>query len=186
MSSWRTEKGQAMSKQATSAGEEPVTPAGTAESAPSGEQSLQAKADAGVIAQRLQWLIEQKRKPSGKKYSYREIIRGMEKQSGVSISVGYLSQLVTGVRTNPMMDAVQALAGFFDVPLSYFDAHESTEETNEQLKLVAALQHAGVQDVAMRTVGLPPESVKLVLSMIDRVREVEGLPPAESATGGVG
>jgi hypothetical protein len=78
-----------------------------------------------------------------------------------------------------MMDAVQALAKFFEVPLSYFDAHENTAETNEQLKLVAALQHAGVQDVAMRTVGLPPESIDLVLSMIDRVRQVEGLPPAE-------
>jgi hypothetical protein len=31
----------------------------------------------------------------------------------------------------------------------------------------------------MRTVGLPPESVKLVLDMIDRVRMIEGLPPAE-------
>src|SRR5207302_9297141 len=108
-------------------------------------------------------------------------LKAIDEQGGPSMSVGYLSQLVTGVRANPMMDAVQALAKFFEVPLSYFDAHEDTEETNEQLKLVAALQHAGVQDVAMRTVGLPPESVKLVLSMIDRVREVEGLPPGESA-----
>ena len=82
-----------------------------------------------------------------------------------------------------MMDAVQALAKFFEVPLSYFDAHENTAETNAQLKLIAALQHAGVEDVAMRTVGLPPESVALILGMIDRVRQVEGLPPAGNASG---
>ena len=167
-----------MSKQAKGAGEEPATPA-----APDEPTSPRAgTADPGVIAERLQYLFENKRKPDGKKHSYREAIRAIEDSGGASISVGYLSQLVNGVRTNPMMDAIQGLAKFFGVPLSYFDEHEDTEETNEQLKLVAALQHAGVQDVAMRTVGLPPESVKLVLSMIDRVREVEGLPPAESHT----
>jgi transcriptional regulator with XRE-family HTH domain len=170
-----------MSKQAKGAGQEPATPAATDDSTSPGEQSAKAgTADPGVIAERLQYLFENKRKPDGKKYSYREAIRAIEEAGGASISVGYLSQLVNGVRTNPMMDAIQGLAKFFGVPLSYFDEHEDTEETNEQLKLVAALQHAGVQDVAMRTVGLPPESVKLVLSMIDRVREVEGLPPAES------
>lgn len=149
---------------------------------PAEQQSQQPQApssDPGVIARRLQYLFENKRRPDGKKYSYREVIRAMEDAGGPSISVGYLSQLVTGVRTNPNMDAMQGLSLVFEVPLSYFDAHENTEETNEQLKLVAALQHAGVQDVAMRTVGLPPESIELVLSMIDRVRQVEGLPPAE-------
>ena len=170
-----------MSEQTAGAAKKPAIPAGTAEPAPSDEQQTPAteQAAASVIAQRLRYLFDNKRKPDGKKYSYREALRAIDAQGGPSMSVGYLSQLVTGVRTNPMMDAIQALAKFFEVPLSYFDAHENTEETNEQLKLTAALQHAGVQDVAMRTVGLPPESVKLVLGMIDRVRELEGLPPAD-------
>lgn len=168
-----------MSKQATEAHDEPAQPATTEESVSSHPVPASGKADPGVIAQRLRYLFENKRKPDGKRYSYREVLKAIDERGGPSMSVGYLSQLVTGVRTNPMMDAVQALAAFFEVPLSYFDAHENTAETNEQLKLVAALQHAGVQDVAMRTVGLPPESIELVLSMIDRVRQVEGLPPAE-------
>jgi transcriptional regulator with XRE-family HTH domain len=140
------------------------------------------QADPGVIAARLQYLFENKRKPDGKRYSYREVLSAIEAQGGPSMSIGYLSQLVTGARTNPMMDAVQALAQFFEVPLSYFDAHENTAETNEKLKMVAALQHAGVQDVAMMAVGLPPESIELVMSMIERVRQIEGLPPADSAS----
>jgi transcriptional regulator with XRE-family HTH domain len=173
-----------MSEQTAGAGEQPANPAGTAEPGPSDEQQPLAtgQAESSVIAQRLRYLFDNKRKPDGKKYSYREVLRAIDAQGGPSMSVGYLSQLVTGVRTNPMMDAIQALAKFFEVPLSYFDAHENTEETNEQLKLVAAIQDAGVQNVAMRTVGLPPESVKLVLGMIDRVRELEGLPPADQAS----
>ena len=174
-----------MSKQDAAAGKKPMEAAkGVERASCDGPAAQIAKTDPGVIAQRLQYLFESKRKPDGRKYSYREAIRAIEAQGGASISVGYLSQLVTGVRTNPMMDAIQGLANFFEVPLSYFDAHENTEETNLQLKLVAALQHAGVQDVAMRTVGLPPESINLVLSMIDRVREVEGLPPAAPLSDG--
>jgi len=161
-----------MDEQATDLGDEMQRPAETAEAA-----------DAGVIATRLQYLFENKRRPDGKRYSYREVLAAIDASGGPSMSIGYLSQLVTGARTNPMMDAVQALAKFFEVPLSYFDAHENTAETNAQLKLIAALQHAGVEDVAMRTVGLPPESVALILGMIDRVRQVEGLPPAGNASG---
>ncbi|HEV2347552.1 MAG TPA: helix-turn-helix domain-containing protein [Actinocrinis sp.] len=166
-----------MSEPTAGAHDEPTQPAATAE--PEEEAADSGKADPGVLALRLRYLFENKRRPDGKRYSYREVLKAIDERGGPSMSVGYLSQLVTGVRTNPMMDAVQALAKFFGVPLSYFDAHEDTEETNQRLKLVAALQHAGVQDVAMRTVGLPPESIDLVLSMIDRVRQVEGLPPAQ-------
>lgn len=167
-----------MSEQTTGLTGESVPPDRTAGSASTADPaSTQGGSDPGVIAQRLQYLFDHKRKLDGKRYSYRDVLAAIEAQGGPTMSIGYLSQLVTGARTNPMMDAVQALAKFFSVPLSYFDAHESTAETNEQLKLVAALQHAGVQDVAMRAVGLPPESIELVLSMIDRVRQVEGLPP---------
>ncbi|MBS2963940.1 XRE family transcriptional regulator [Actinocrinis puniceicyclus] len=169
MSERTAERGKATARQPASTTQTPV--------------AAQASAEPGVIATRLQYLFEHKRKPNGKRYSYREVLTAIEKQGGPTLSIGYLSQLSTGARTNPMMDALQALARFFEVPLSYFDAHENTAETNEKLKLVAALQHAGVQEVAMRTVGLPPESIDLVLSMIDRVRQVEGLPPAENMSG---
>ena len=159
-----------MNEQATGAGGETQQPAETSE--PTG---------AGVIATRLQYLFENQRRPDGKRYSYRDVLTAIKATGGPSMSIGYLSQLVTGARTNPMMDAIQALAKFFEVPLAYFDAHENTAETNAQLKLIAALQHAGVEEVAMRAVGLPPESIDLILGMIDRVRQVEGLPPIGSA-----
>src|ERR1051326_2997268 len=140
-----------MSEQRADAGDEPPQPAAAAQAAASGEQALRdAKSEPSVIAQRLRYLFDNKRKPDGKRYSYREVLAAIDAQGGPSMSVGYLSQLVTGVRTNPMMDAVQALAKFFEVPLSYFDAHENTEETNEQLKLVAALRHAEIGRASCR------------------------------------
>lgn len=96
------------------------------------------------------------------------------------MSIGYLSQLVTGTRSNPMMDAVQGLARFFKVPITYFDAASDTRETDEQLKIAAALQNAGVQDIALRSAGLAPASRQLLLDLADRLRDVEGLPPYQA------
>lgn len=153
-------------------GEVPKTQPGQAKDAP----TPSTPADPGIIAERLQYLFETVRKPDGKKHTYREVLAGIEDAGGPSLSIGYLSQLVTGARANPMMDAITALAAFFKVPLAYFDATKDTTDTDEQLKLAAALQSAGVQDVAMRAVGLPEQSLKLVVDMIERLRQIEGLP----------
>src|ERR1700738_3239308 len=62
------ENGQAMSEQATGTGDETARPAGTAERAEDGEPvSVEERTDAGVIAKRLQYLFENKRRPDGKR-----------------------------------------------------------------------------------------------------------------------
>ncbi|MBS2964232.1 hypothetical protein KGA66_14325 [Actinocrinis puniceicyclus] len=147
------------------------------------EQQKPQRSGPGVLAERIQYLFEHKRRPDGKRHSYREVLAAIEADGGPSMSVGYLSQLVTGVRTNPMLDAVQGLARFFQVPLSYFDAHEKTVETDERINLVDALRHAGAQEIAMRAVGLSPQSIEMVVSVIDHLRSLQGLPPAEPASG---
>jgi transcriptional regulator with XRE-family HTH domain len=131
----------------------------------------------GVLAQRLGYLFDTKRRADGKRFSYREVVAAIETDYGISLSIGYLSKLILGTSTNPTLEALQGLARFFDVEISYFDPARDVTETQQQLKLAEALRAAGVEDVAMRAVGLPPASVDLVISMIDRVRQVEGLPP---------
>lgn len=137
----------------------------------------------GVLAERLQYLFDTKRRPDGKRYSYREVVAAIEKDYGISLSIGYLSKLILGTSTNPTLEALQGLGRFFDVEISYFDPTRDVTETQQRLKLAEALRAAGVQDVAMRAVGLPPASIDLVLSMIDRVRQVEGLPPGGQEPG---
>ena len=132
-----------------------------------------------VLGERIRYLFEVKRRPDGKKHSYREVIAGIEKAGGPSLSIGYLSLLYRGHKDNPSLDALRAMASFFEVPLSYFDVNEVSEETARRLKLAETLKDAGVENVAMRSVGLKPESLDVVLSMIDRMRQIEGLPPAD-------
>lgn len=85
-----------------------------------GQPRAQVETDPGLIARKLQFLFDTVQKPDGSRYTYREVIDGIQARGGPKISAGYLSQLVTGIRSRPMMDTVQGLARFFDVPVTYF------------------------------------------------------------------
>lgn len=144
----------------------------------------EAPQDAGVIAKKLQFLFETVRKPDGRKYTYREVLDGIAAQGGPQLSIGYLSQLVNGVRRNPMLDALTAIAGFFKVPLSFFDVTTGATEADARMKLAARLQSAGVESIAQRAAGLNQGNLKALETLIDQMRTMQGLPPIESQPGG--
>ena len=137
----------------------------------------------GVLARRIKWLFDHKLKPDGKRYSYREVVRAAG-ELGIDISPGYISRLVNGLAENPTMDVLTVLGKVFGVEFSYFDPNEPAEEEQARIELAEALRKHGVESIAMRSVGLPPKGIDMVLSMIDRVRELEGLPPVEEPPGG--
>ena len=135
--------------------------------------------DPGVIASKLQFLFETVRKPDGRKYTYREVLDGIAAHGGPQLSIGYLSQLVNGVRRNPMLDALTAIAGFFKVPLSFFDVTTDTTEADARMKLAARLQSAGVESIAQRAAGLNQGNLKALETLIDQMRTMQGLPAVE-------
>jgi transcriptional regulator with XRE-family HTH domain len=150
---------------------------------PIGPES-EASQDPGVIAKKLQFLFETVRKPDGKKYTYREVLDGVVANGGPTLSIGYLSQLVNGVRKNPMLDALTAIAAFFKVPLSFFDITTGTTEADARMKLAARLQSAGVESIAQRAAGLNQGNLKALETLIDQMRTMQGLPPVEPEPGG--
>jgi len=139
----------------------------------------EAPQDPGVIARKLQFLFETVRKPDGRKYTYREVLDGVVANGGPTFSIGYLSQLVNGVRKNPMLDALTAIAAFFKVPLSFFDVTTGTTEADARMKLTAHLQSAGVESIAQRAAGLNQGNIKALETLIDQMRTMQGLPPVE-------
>ena len=146
------------------------------------ESDRSAPGQQGVLARRIKWLFEHRLNPNGKRYSYREVVRAAS-ELGLDISPGYISRLVNGLADNPTMDVLTVLGKVFDVEFSYFDPNEPVEEQQARIELAEALRKRGVESIAMRSVGLPPKGIEMVLSMIDRVRELEGLPPVEEPPG---
>ena len=144
----------------------------------------QVSLDPGVIATKLQFLFETVRRPDGKRYTYQQVLDGIAANGGPSLSIGYMSQLVNGVRKNPKLSAVIALAKFFKKPLSFFDIATGPAEADQRVLLNARLHSAGVESIAQRATGLNEGNLKALESLIDQMRVMQGLPSIEPKPGG--
>jgi transcriptional regulator with XRE-family HTH domain len=93
------------------------------------------------------------------------------------ITHSYISLLRNGERDNPTVKHLEALAGFFGVPVSYFLADDETaQHIEDQVDLLIALSDAGVREVAFRAAGLSAESLGTIAEVMRTVRKLEGLP----------
>ena len=112
------------------------------------------------LAEKLERLFFEKRKPDGSQYTQTEVI---EATGGVLTRV-YLWKLRTGRATNPGYQIVQAISDFFDVDPSYFFEGEDQlpaerEKTRPYNKLA--------EEIAVRSSMLDEDGMKAVLTMID-------------------
>jgi transcriptional regulator with XRE-family HTH domain len=128
------------------------------------------------LAAKLDHLFRTVRPRTGGEYSFEEVAEGVRERGGPTISATYVWQLRRGVRDNPTKRHLEALAGFFGVPPAYFFDDEAAERINAELELLNALRDASVRQIALRALGLSPRSLNAITDMVERVRELEGLP----------
>lgn len=113
--------------------------------------------------------------PAGRgEYTYQEVADAVRAAGGPTISATYVWQLRRGLRDNPTRKHLEALAGFFGVPASYFFDDDVTRIDGE-LDLLAALRDQGVRHLALRSAGLSSDSLSVLAEMVERVRQLEGL-----------
>lgn len=139
--------------------------------------------DAGLsLADKLNQLFEVVHPKGRGPYTNDEVAEALKKQGGSTISGTYLWQLRTGRRDNPTRRHYEAIAAFFKVPPAYFFDDDLARRYGEQLKRLQRLQQAGVERVALRAVGLSPKSMDTLMTMIEHVRQLEGLPDEPDET----
>ena len=131
---------------------------------------------ARTLSEKLGHLFESIHPADRGPYSNEEVAAAIRDQGGPTISATYIWLLRKGQRDNPTLKHVEALAGFFGVPPAYFFDDETTAKVDAELELLNVMKDLGVQKVAMRVAGLSPRSLDSIAEMIDRVRELEGLP----------
>ncbi|MER5808241.1 helix-turn-helix domain-containing protein [Streptomyces sp. NPDC002033] len=116
--------------------------------------------------------------PAGRgPYSVEDVARAITAE-GIPISGSYIWLLRKGQRDNPTLRHLEGLAKFFGVPAAYFFDDEVAESIGAELALLMALRDAQVRRVALRTAGLSEKSLRSINDVIERVRELEGLPEA--------
>ena len=114
-------------------------------------------------------------------YSFEEVAEGVRARGGPTVSATYLWQLRKGLRDNPTKKHLEALADFFGVSPAYFFDDEAARRIDAELDILAALRDAPVRQIALRAVGLSPESLATIADMVERVRQLEGLPEQGAA-----
>jgi transcriptional regulator with XRE-family HTH domain len=128
-----------------------------------------------TLAQKLDHLFATVHPAKGE-YTHEEVATGIRERGGPTISATYVWQLRKGLRDNPTKHHIEALAGFFGVPASYFLDDDTAAEIDAQLELLAAIRDAKVAELALRAQGLSSASLATIADMIERVRQLEGLP----------
>lgn len=132
------------------------------------------------VAEKLEHLFRTVSGPRGE-YSLEEVATGIRERGGPTVSASYIWQLRKGVKDNPTKKHIEALADFFGVPASYFFDDDAAGRIEAELEMLAALRDAGVRRVAMRAVGLSPQSLEAIQTIIESVRQVEGLADPSAA-----
>ncbi|MFF9351629.1 XRE family transcriptional regulator [Streptomyces sp. NPDC014734] len=147
-----------------------------AERAPTHDQNAYPPPEDKALAAQLNRLFLTIRAPGSERYSNDEVASRLESRGGPTISGTYLWQLRTGRRDNPTKRHLEAIAAFFGVPASYFFDDEVAAQLNVELTTIRKLCSAGVQNIALRAVGLSPRSLDRLSDLVDYAREMEGLP----------
>lgn len=136
----------------------------------------------GSLAARIDHLFRTVR-PRDREFSYEEVAAAVREAGGPTISGTYIAMLRKGVRDNPTLHHLEAMARFFGVPAAYFHDEEVTRRIDSELELLVALRDAGVKSIALRAAGLSQEGLAAIRGMVEHVRRVEGLPDDPDPTG---
>ncbi len=127
-----------------------------------------------TLAERIDCLFRSHAAPRSREYSYRNAASALSGQNGLAFSPTYLWQLRTGVKDNPTMRHIEALARFFGVSPSYFFDDELTELPDSEVRLLATSQGDTLRPIAMNLLGLSEGSLQAVLRLTCHLRHLEG------------
>jgi len=142
---------------------------------------VESATDGRGLADKLNTLFAHYLPRDGQEYSNEQVAAAISARGEVKISQSYIWQLRKSKKDNPTYKHLQALAGFFGVPVSYFFDDEVTDRVDQQLEKLRSEQVrlneiAGTSDVqlmAMRAGELSPQRRRLVMELLNVVYREE-------------
>ncbi|MGK4579628.1 helix-turn-helix domain-containing protein [Kitasatospora sp. HPMI-4] len=138
---------------------------------------------ASRFAERLDHLFRTVHPAGRGPYTYAEVAQGIQQAAGEGkgVSASAIQQLRTGLKSNPTMSTIEALAKFFGVKPSYFFDDDNAKQTAAELSLLASMRDNNVRAIATRASGLSPETLSVLQGFIERARALEGLSETNPA-----
>lgn len=132
----------------------------------------QPERSAPSLAEKIDHLFRTVRPPKGE-YSYQDVATAMQDSGGPTISATYVWQLRRGIRDNPTMKHLEALAQFFGVAPSYFFREDAARKIEAELAMVTAIRDPSVRNLALRSAELSPDGVTALTAMLEQIARLE-------------
>jgi len=126
-----------------------------------------------TLAGRLDHLFSVHRGSNGREPTYREVATAIADRGGPTVSPSYIWQLRTGLKDNPTLKHLEALASYFKVDPAYFFDADTADRIDEHHALSAAVANQAVREVALAAANLMPDSLATVRTVIDRIAALE-------------
>lgn len=150
--------------------------------------------DGRSLAGKLNHLFAHYTPRDGQEYSNEQVAAAISAHGEVKISQSYIWQLRKSKKDNPTYKHLQALAGFFGVPVSYFFDDAVTDRVDlqleklrsEQVRLNEIAGSSDVQLMAMRAGELSPQRRRLVMDLLNVVYREEKAERGNGDTGSRG
>lgn len=141
-----------------------------------------------TLAERLTNVLREKN------LSNREAARALKK-AGTPISHAYIGLLCNGIKANPTLEQMEALARFLEVTVGWLAGEDvprepSAEQMGCSLAPAAERQHQkvlddlnslGVRNVTERMTGLSPLSIEAIATMVEAMRAAEQIGKSNDA-----
>lgn len=113
----------------------------------------------GTLAEKLERLFNEVRKPDGSKYTQTDVVDGT---NGVLTRV-YLWKLRTGRATNPGFQIIKAIADFFGVDTNYFSDEDDATTGLE----ISRQNERYIDEIQTRAYKMDDKARKAILDMMD-------------------
>ena len=105
--------------------------------------------------------------------TYREVATAIADRGGPTVSPSYIWQLRTGLKDNPTLKHLEALASYFGVEPAYFFDASTADRVDADRALSTAMTDPTVREVALAAAELSADSLLTVRAVIDRIRLLE-------------
>lgn len=129
----------------------------TPDAAPESDKKRLDREYAQELAQKINFLFDNFKKPNGERYTFSEV----EQRSNGVVDQSWLWKLAHGQVTRPGLRVLKTISDFFEID-SNFWFNELDETSLNRVK----------QDVlALRAINLSPEALQIVLNLIDSLEK---------------
>jgi len=125
-----------------------------------------------TFAGRLDYLFRTVHPQGQRPYSYDHVAEAITRDQGLDISGNYIWMLRSGRRDNPTLRHLEGLARFFGVSPAFLSDQQEAERVRGQLDKLTDLAASGLQHVAMRGNTVDEDTLDVIHSLLDRVRDL--------------